>query len=198
VLPGDHRVMRRMGSSPPIAAPGPGDDLVLVERARQGAADAYDDLFRRHRDRVARAAYLLLGDAAEAQDAAQDAFLVGWRDLRRLRDPERFRAWVTGIALNLCRRRRRAAARDPGRRAHVDPAAAADDGADAVLLRIEVRRAVDALPRPMREAVVLRFYCGFSEAEMALALGIAVGTVKSRLGRARSRLAEALRAEVDG
>jgi RNA polymerase sigma-70 factor, ECF subfamily len=193
-------VMGRMGSRPvSIAASDPGGDLLLIKRARRGAADAYDELFRRHRDRVARAAYLLIGDAEQAQDATQEAFLIGWRDLRRLRDTERFGAWVTGIALNQCRRRRRAGARYRLRWADLAEASPTADAADSVALRIEVRRAVDALPRSMREAVVLRYYCGFAESEMALALNVPVGTVKSRLGRARARLAQALRAvEVDG
>jgi RNA polymerase sigma factor (sigma-70 family) len=186
--------MRGMGARPvSIAGPGPGDDLLLVERARQGGADAYDELFRRHRDRVARAAYLLIGDAEQAQDATQEAFLIGWRDLRRLRDTERFGPWVTGIALNQCRRRRRAGARDRLRWTDLAEASPTADAADSIVLRIEVRRAVDALPRSMREVVVLRYFCGFAESEMALALGVPVGTVKSRLGRARDRLAQALR-----
>jgi RNA polymerase sigma-70 factor (ECF subfamily) len=191
----DHKVMGRMGFRPAsTAVPHPGEDLGLIQRARHGAAEAYDELFRRHRDRVARAAYLLLGDSEQAQDATQEAFLIGWRDLRRLRDPERFGAWLTGIALNQCRRRRRTGARE---RRWTDAEEAAPDDADSAALRIEVRRAVDALPRQMREAVVLRYYCGFVEAEMAAALGVPAGTVKSRLGRARARLAVALRAAVE-
>jgi len=174
------------------------DDLFLVERALLGDSGAYDELYRRHRDRVARVAYLLLGDADQAQDAAQEAFLIGWRDLRRLRDPALFRPWVTGVAVNLCRRRRRAAARA---RHSLDRQArgreVASDEGDAAALRLAVRGAVDALPRQMREVVVLRFYCRFGEAEIAEALGIAAGTVKSRLGRARARLAHTLRAVVE-
>jgi RNA polymerase sigma-70 factor, ECF subfamily len=169
-----------------------------VERALLGDSEAYDELYRRHRDRVARVAYLLLGDADQAQDAVQEAFLVGWRDLRNLRDPDRFRAWVTGIAVNMCRRRRRGAAR-AGRTAASEsqpPYGASDEG-DAAVLRVAVRRAVEALPPRMREAVVLRFYCGFAEAEIAATLRIAPGTVKSRLGRARARLAVSLRPVVE-
>jgi RNA polymerase sigma factor (sigma-70 family) len=103
---------------------------------------------------------------------------------------------VTGIALNLCRRRRRATARVRLRADEPQTEGPQADAADDVALRLEVRRAVDALSRPMREAVVLRFYCGFAEREIAVALGVPVGTVKSRLGRARARLAETLR-EVD-
>jgi RNA polymerase sigma-70 factor, ECF subfamily len=174
------------------------DDLSLVERAMVGDGRAFDELYRRHRDRVARVAYLLLGDADQAQDAAQEAFLIGWRDLRRLRDPARFRPWVTGVAVNLCRRRRRAAARawQALERQSGGRESASDEG-DAAAVRLAVRGAVDALPRRMREVVVLRFYCGFAEAEIAGALGIATGTVKSRLARARARLADALRPMVE-
>jgi RNA polymerase sigma factor (sigma-70 family) len=189
--------MRRIGpAAASVVVSGGAADDALIERARAGRAGAYDELYRRHRDRVARTAYLLIRDADAAQDIVQDAFLIGWRDLHRLRRPEQFRAWVTGIALNLCRRRRRAAARDRSRSDEAEPAGSQVDAADAVALRVVVRRAVDALPRPMREAVVLRFYCGFAESEISVALGVPVGTVKSRLSRARARLAEALR-EVD-
>ena len=188
--------MRRMGpTAASVAVSGGTTDEELIERARAGRAGAYDELYRRHRDRVARTAYLLIWDADTAQDVTQDAFLIGWRDLHRLRRPEQFRPWVTGIALNLCRRHRRAAARDR-LRSEAEPVRSQADTADAVAVRVEVRRAVDALSRPLREAVVLRFYCGFAESEIAVALGVPVGTVKSRLGRARARLAEALR-EVD-
>jgi RNA polymerase sigma-70 factor (ECF subfamily) len=176
-----------------------GDDELLTRRALFGAADAYDELYRRHRDRVARVAFLLLGDPDQAQDVAQEAFLLGWRDLRRLRDARMFRPWVTGIAVNLCRRRRRAVALELNHRADLTPPADPTEVAEAAALRIEVRRAVEALPRHMREAIVLRFYGGFAEAEIAAALTIPLGTVKSRLGRARARLAVSLRAitEVD-
>jgi RNA polymerase sigma factor (sigma-70 family) len=147
---------------------------------------------------VARVAYLLLGNSDQAQDAAQEAFLIGWRDLRRLRDPALFRPWVTGVAVNVCRRRRRAEARagralDRQSRGREMPS---DEG-DAADIRLAVRGAVDGLPRQMREVVVLRFYGGFAEAEIAGALGIPTGTVKSRLGRARARLADALRPVVE-
>jgi RNA polymerase sigma-70 factor, ECF subfamily len=188
--------MRRIGpTAASVAVSGGASDEELIEEARAGRAGAYDELYRRHRDRVARTAYLLIRNADHSQDAAQEAFLIGWRDLRRLRDPKQFRAWVTGIALNLCRRRHRAAARERSR-SEAETVGSQADAADAVALRVEVTRAVDALSRPLREAVILRFYCEFAESEIAVALGVPVGTVKSRLARARARLAEALR-EVD-
>jgi RNA polymerase sigma-70 factor (ECF subfamily) len=174
-----------MRFAPGEAVVGPDADAELVDRARAGDRSSYEGLYRRHRDRVARTAYLLVGDAHLAQDAAQEAFLIGWRDIGRLRDPRLFQAWITGIAVNLSRR----AIRRPTRPAE---GPAADPGADPDRDMV-VRAAVAVLPRRLREAVVLRYYGGFTEAEMAAALRIPAGTVKSRLARARERLAEALR-----
>jgi RNA polymerase sigma-70 factor, ECF subfamily len=167
---------------------GSGEDAGLVEAALGGSADAFDQLYRRHRERVARAAYLVVGDAETAQDISQDAFLVAWRDLGKLRSSALFRAWVTGIALNLCRRpallRR---LREVGMEGET---AVVHEGLEAGIL---VRRAVAGLPHRMRAVVVLRYFGQFSEPEIAEALEVPVGTVKSRLQRARTRLASALR-----
>ena len=160
-------------------------DAELVVRARAGDAASYEVLYRRHRDRVARTAYLLVRDPTLAQDIAQEALLIGWRDLRRLRDPGVFGAWVAGIAVNLSRRSIRLAVRSSNEPIE-DPAGDADRD-------LAVRAAVASLPRRMREAVILRFYGGFTEAEMAAALRVPAGTVKSRLARARTRLADRLR-----
>jgi RNA polymerase sigma-70 factor (ECF subfamily) len=163
----------------------------LAERARTGDPGAFDQLFRLHREAVARTVFLLLRDRSLAQDLAQEAFLVGWRDIRRLRRPEHFRAWVTGIAVNLCRRHRRAEIRERKRIRAAVPLAVQEAHHDPDL-GVMVRRAVGELPRPMREALVLRFYAGFTEPEISVALRVPIGTVKSRLNRARRRLAEAL------
>jgi RNA polymerase sigma-70 factor (ECF subfamily) len=177
----------------------PGGDEELVIRARAGDRDSYEMLFRRHRERVARTSFLLVRDRHLAQDVTQEAFLIGWRDLRRLRTPDHFRAWVTGIAVNLARRRGVGIRLIPGRPAV--PLEGGPERADQTVtdadLDISVREAVAALPVRLREAVVLRFYGGFSEAEMSSALGIPAGTVKSRLARARARLAGLLRDVVE-
>jgi RNA polymerase sigma-70 factor, ECF subfamily len=163
------------------------DDAGLVGQALDGSGSAFDELYRRHRDRVGRAAYLLVGEAETARDIAQDAFLVAWRDLRALRVPSLFRAWVTGIALNLCRRP--AMLRRLRQGGTERETAVVHEGIEAGIL---VREAVAALPHRMRAVVVLRYFGQFSEPEIAEALEIPVGTVKSRLQRARTRLATAL------
>jgi RNA polymerase sigma-70 factor (ECF subfamily) len=172
-----------------------GADARLVRRARSGDPNSYDALYRRHREDVARTAYLLVRDQHLAQDVAQEAFLIGWRDLARLRDPGLFRAWVTGIAVNLSRRRGGGVRILPGRGgSSLEASAELPQGGDVdVELDISVRLAVGALPRRLREAIVLRFYGGFTESEIGTALGIPAGTVKSRLARARARLAAKLR-----
>lgn len=163
------------------------DDARLVGEAKGGSGGAFDELYRRYRDRVARAAYLVLGNAESAQDVAQDAFLVAWRDLGRLRDPALFRAWVTGIAMNLCRRP--ALLRRLRERRTTADVSAVHEGIEAGIV---VREAVAALPHRMRAVVVLRYFGGFTEPEISQALAVPVGTVKSRLQRARARLATAL------
>jgi DNA-directed RNA polymerase specialized sigma24 family protein len=75
-----------------VAVSGGFSDKVLIDSARDGLPAAYDELYRRHRQTVARTAYLLIRHAEQAQDIAQEAFLIGWRDIRRLRQPAQFRA----------------------------------------------------------------------------------------------------------
>jgi RNA polymerase sigma factor (sigma-70 family) len=169
------------------------DDSGLVAEAARGSREAYETLFGRHREGVGRMAYLLIGDPNLAQDVAQEAFLIAWRDLRRLRDPARFRAWVTGIAVNLCRKRRGSFRIQPG--PPVAPARTMreqDEQPTEAELRLAVLGAIRALPHRLREAVVLRYYGDFTEAEIAAAIGIPAGTVKSRLARARELLSAAL------
>jgi RNA polymerase sigma-70 factor (ECF subfamily) len=163
-------------------------DEELVGQALSGDGGAYDELYVRHREATGRAAYLVLGDAHLAQDVVQEAFLIGWRDLRRLRQPRLFRAWVTGIALNLCRRRAIA------RRSRERPLATmpVEGRSERLHVAVMVREAVASLPPRMRTVAVLRFYGEYSESEIAEALGIPPGTVKSRLNRARTSLAKTL------
>ena len=156
--------------------------------------DAIAALFDAHYASLCRLATLLLGDAAQAEEAVQDAFLrtfVGWR---RLRHPERAGAYVRAAVVNQCRSRgRRRAAEQRGNRTVW---AGSEDNDTAALERsgeaMAVLEAVRALPRRQREAVVLRYYADLSEADVAEALGCSVGTVKSQLSKARAALSARL------
>jgi RNA polymerase sigma factor (sigma-70 family) len=158
---------------------------------------AYEELVRMHSVIAFRTAYLVSGSAADAEDAAQDAFVKAWRALGRFRRGAPFRPWLLQIVANEARNRRRSA----GRRAHLALRAAADvssgDAApspEASVLEREQREAllasIEALPDEAREVIACRYLLGFTEEETALVLDIPRGTAKSRCARALDRLRE--------
>jgi len=177
-------------------------ELALVERMRRGEEIAFVQLYRRHRDRVYRLALLYAGSTAIAADVTQDAFLHFMTHPGQY-DPARgaLGPWLCGVARNLARKAR------GEREDSTDPAELADDTEphetqverdtplDCVL-RLEaaehVRRAIAALAPHYREVLVLCELSGLSYAEAAQACGIDIGTVRSRLSRARARLAQSL------
>src|SRR5262245_52485575 len=175
----------------------PASDDLLLARIAMGAGDALAVLFRRRQADVYRFALHMSGAVGVAEDVTQDVFLIVMRDAGRY-EPGRstVAAWLCGIARNCVRQRLE---RD-GRWESLDEEAAADDGQAALLpdplgelARSErvamLRRAVLALPVRYREVVVLCDLEELSYAEAADALGCAIGTVRSRLHRARTMLA---------
>jgi RNA polymerase sigma-70 factor, ECF subfamily len=170
----------------------------LVERARRGDAGAYEDLVRAHQHVAFRTACLLAGSPADAEEAAQEAFVKAWRAMPRFRAGAPFRPWLLAIVANEARSRRRAEGR---RAAWTVRAAAAEPPGDHVsgspesALLVGERRAmlldaIAALPERDRLVVTLRFLLDLSERETAAVLGCRQGTVKSRLSRALERLRE--------
>ena len=164
-----------------------------MARAQRGDVEAYEELVQRHADIAFRTACLIAGNAADAEEAAQDAFLKAHAALGRFRPGAPFRPWVLRIVANEARNRRRAA----GRRSHAESRAFAEarvvagSTESAVLLAERdstLREALAGLDERDREALYLRFFLELSEAEMAAALGCRPGTVKSRLSRALERL----------
>jgi RNA polymerase sigma factor (sigma-70 family) len=166
----------------------------LVARARRGDHAAYARLVAEHQDIAFRAAYLVTGGAAEAEDAAQEGFVKAFRALGRFREGAPFRPWLLTIVTNEARNRRRAAGRRENLALRVEAsqpvstARSAEDEALARLDRDELLRAVERLRPPDREILSYRYLLDLDEAETALALGCARGTVKSRLSRALERL----------
>jgi RNA polymerase sigma-70 factor (ECF subfamily) len=168
----------------------------LVERAMVGDREAFTELGRLWIDRLYAIARLILRDSERAQDAAQEALIAAWRDLRGLRDPDRFEPWLRRLLVNACYRE----ARSHGRRLRVEGKVTQmsdgiDDSASALADRDELARAFVLLEPEQRALIVLHFYVGLPVQETALALGLPVGTVKSRLHRTLQQMRATLDAD---
>lgn len=180
------------------------DDLELVERHRQGDPTAFDEVFERYQRLVYSIALRMSGSRERAADLSQEIFLRIHRHLGRFEGRSSLETWVYRVTINCCRSRlarrrpkietlpdaagelleelrdrapspeRRAIARDAGRR---------------------LAAALGELPRPFREAVVLRDVEGLSYREIAAVLGVRIGTVRSRIARGRERLRKLLETE---
>ena len=163
------------------------DDAALVARARAGDADAFGELVRRYERRVGAVLARLLSDRRDVEEALQDTFLNAWRSLDRFRSESSLFTWLYRIAVNeaLQRLRRR---KDEVR--ELDEAAGLQDTVEApdLDLRAFLSARVNALPFEYRAALVLRDVEGFSNREVADALGISVAAAKSRIHRARMQL----------
>lgn len=156
-------------------------------------------LVKRYEGVAFRTAYFVAGNAAEAQDAAQSAFIKAFYALPRFRRGAPFRPWLLKIVANEARNQRRAAGRRAGlelRLAEDRPRADAAPSPEAAVLGREpldeVVAALNGMGEQDREVIALRYFLDLSEAEMAQALGCAPGTVKSRLSRALARLRQRL------
>lgn len=143
--------------------------------------------------RLVAAVALVSGSRPAAEDAVQEALLRAWERSERGVVIGSLEAWVTTVALNLARSGVRRVFAERRARSRLGPAAGASD--PLVADRIDLERALWALPRRQREAIVLRYYLGMDTREVAAVLEINEGTVKSTLFRARSALAEALGTE---
>ena len=168
-------------------------DRQLVERAQRGDREAFASIVHDLSDPLFGLAYRILRDQPLAQDALQTTLLIAWRDLRRLRDLDRFDAWVRRILVNACYRE----SRDRSRwQAHVRllplemPATARDD--EAVVDRDLLERSFAVLSMEQRAIFVLHHHVGLALVEIAETLGIPPGTARSRLHYATRALRAAL------
>jgi RNA polymerase sigma-70 factor (ECF subfamily) len=168
----------------------------LVERAREGDEVAFTELVDLDGDRCYAIAYRILRDVERAQDAVQQAFLLAWRELPRLRDVERFEVWLHRLVVNACyeefRRYRRwstnVRALPADGPSGADTTVSVDD-------RDALERAFRRLSPEHRAVVVLHHHAGYPLASIAEVAGIPLGTVKSRLHYATRVLREALAAD---
>ncbi len=176
------------------AAPLPEGDL--IERARHGDVQAFEALVRAHQAVAFRTAWIASGGADDAEDAAQEGFMKAFAALPRFRADAPFRPWLLAIVANKARNRRRTASRRETlalRAPHVQAGhERAETSPETAVLARERRaallEAIHRLTDTDREVIAYRYLLELSEAETAAALGIPVGTAKSRLSRAMDRL----------
>ncbi len=185
------------------------DEQALIRAAQQGDLDAFNRLVLAYQDAVYNTAYRILGDAASAEDATQEAFIRAWQHLRDYRGGS-WRGWLFRIVTNACydqlrRRRRRPtvpleptdaegeAVESPDWLADPDPTRNPEAEAERAALRRALETCLQSLPPEQRAALVLIDVQNFAYAEAATALGIALGTLKSRLARGRLRMQDCLR-----
>ena len=162
-------------------------DANLVAAALRGDAESFSRLCEQHYPALVAIAYSQLADRGMAEDAAQEALLAGYRDIGRLKRPERFAAWLTAICRNIAAdmarqraRQKRAETRDCG-------AAANPSGRENDTVAF-VREIILRLEPKMRDIVYLRYYSRLSYARIAQMLGISEEAVNGRLRRARDRV----------
>jgi RNA polymerase sigma-70 factor (ECF subfamily) len=178
-----------------------GRESALIERCAAGDEAACTELVAEHQRMVVQLAMNLLGDRDEALDLSQEVFLRVFRTIHRFRGQSSLRTWIYRIAVNQARNRHRFWRRrhradqvslDQHVATHGDVMSGGEATPDRVLAQKELaarlQQALDRLPFDQRTAIVLREIDGLSYEEIAFSLGVAIGTVKSRLTRARQAL----------
>ena len=181
------------------------DDEELITLSREGDLDAFNRLVERYQTRVYRLAYRMVGPAS-ADDAAQDAFISAFKSLRSFRGGN-FRSWLLRITANVCRDQLRASKRkggasldemlEAGAWAPPSTGRSPEDAATDAELNAAIMAAVAALPPDQRAVLVLIDIEGYSYEETAEAVAASLGTVKSRLSRAREKVRDTFRASAE-
>ncbi len=186
-------------------------DQQLVERVQRGDKGAFDLLVTKYQRKIFRLLSRLIRDAAEVEDVAQEAFIKAYRALPNFRGDSAFYTWLYRIAINTAKNHlvsqgRRA---PTSTEADIDEAETFDDGEhlrdlntpDSMLLSKQVaeavNRAIDQLPEDLRTAIVLREIEGLSYEEIAETMNCPIGTVRSRIFRAREAIAQELKPVLD-
>ena len=174
------------------------DAPLFLERLRAGDAQAFEELVASHQHRVFGVALRMLGSAAEAEEIAQEAFLRAHRSLPEFRGDARLSTWLYAIVSRLCLNRLASGDRKAVRHGEeillrvADPRGGPDAGAERGELEAALHRAIAELSEERRVVVILRDLEGLSYEDIAVALGIELGTVRSRLHRARLDLKDKL------
>ena len=172
------------------------DDRALVAAARGGSVAAFESLYRRHAARVhGVVARLVGGVGTRAEDLTQEAFVRAWQALPEFRGDAAFGTWLHRLAVNITlmdMRSRRVRSHDDGDDEALDWVGEGDSAGHATALGMDLQRAVASLPPRARAVLVLYDIEGWKHEEIAVELGMAVGSSKAQLHRARALLRERL------
>ena len=171
--------------------------IVETKAAMAEAPTGFAERVEENERRVFQIAYSVLGNPADAEEVAQEAFLSAYQNFRSLRDAEKFRGWVNRIAfrmaLNWKRGMRRSMLRDTAYSTSVPEASDGAKHADDRVLLDQLRRAIEKLPRKFRHVLQLAAVEEMDAAQIAAVLRLPAGTVRSRLHKARKLLLEAMK-----
>ncbi len=177
------------------STPAISEEAAWIRQAQQSDSRAFEKLYRMHIDKVYGLCLRMTGNVAEAEDCAQDAFIQAWSKLSKFRGDSAFATWLHRIAVNAVLGRMRKSKREQDRiqvASEISPAPASIG--DSSNLR-DLSDAVDRLPKGARHVFVLSGIYGYSHEEASNMLGIAVGTSKAQLHRARRLLSQQLTEE---
>ena len=191
----------------------PTQDAALIRAFHEGDKAAFDKLVLKHKDRLFNLCYRLLGDYEEANDSAQETFIKAYRALKKFRFESAFSTWLYRIAVNTCKNKLKSSAyRQKRKMVPLDNPVLANrsrrsreiqDESQSPAIELEkkermriIQEAINALPPEQKEVVTLRDIEGFSYEEVAEITGFNLGTVKSRLARARQDLRKKLRSVI--
>lgn len=161
----------------------------LVEAAQNGHLESFGALYKVYHSPMEALAYSMLADRDLAEDAAQEVFAIACHELSRLKRKDKFGAWLAGICRNVARQMLRSKGRSVA--LNVEQATENQDNEDH--RQDAIRRAVWDLPAAERELIVLRYYNGFSQAQISNVLDISPQAVNGRLFRAKRKIAKYLR-----
>jgi RNA polymerase sigma-70 factor, ECF subfamily len=181
-------------ASQPATGTGRAEELALVERCRHGDLGAFETIYRTHSGRLYSVACRMLGNAADAEDLLQEIFLAAHRKLDSFRGESALGTWLYRLATNLCLDHLRSRAAKSGQLTDAldDQPMLADAGsrrlAEQTVTKMDLERALAQLPEGCRSAFVLHDVEGLEHREVAEVLGIAEGTSKSQVHKARLRL----------
>jgi RNA polymerase sigma-70 factor (ECF subfamily) len=179
----------------PVTADPKADEYGWIRKAQTGDSAAFERLYRMHVDKVYGLCLRMTGNVAEAEDCAQDAFIQAWSKLNKFRGESAFGTWLHRVAVNTVLGRMRKSRREQDRiRAVSDVVSTPETVGDTGGLR-DLELAIDELPSGARHVFVLHAVYGYSHDETSDMLGIAAGTSKAQLHRARRLLAQQLKTE---